>query len=284
MTIQIPSGNATLTAAQVASLLIDPLAQASTFLAAGPTVIDSAAPVRIPRIASGATAAFVAAGAQIGQSNPSFDEVQLLSSTLKGIKVLAPYSNELLRQSVVALESVVRTQLVTDVATALDAALWDGTGTSDTIKGIFRQTGIQTGTLNLTDVDSLIDAIAVAQGNHVTPSHWVMTAESFAKLRKLKINDDSAQYLFDPSTVQNGTSFTILGLPVIITSAIPAVTTKNRVALVDFSKVVVARDVDAEVKILDQLLGDYDSVAIRAVSRWDVGLLQPKGVTLLTEA
>lgn len=94
MTIQTPSGNTTLTAAQVANLLIEPLSQASTFLGAGPVVIDSASPVRIPRIASGSTAAFVAAGAQISQSNPTFDEVQLLPSTLKAIKVLSPYSNE----------------------------------------------------------------------------------------------------------------------------------------------------------------------------------------------
>lgn len=43
----------------------------------------------------------------------------------------------------------------------------------------------------------------------------------------------------------------MFGLPVIITDNIPAVSTKKRVALVDFSKVAVARDVDAEVKIVD---------------------------------
>jgi HK97 family phage major capsid protein len=62
------------------------------------------------------------------------------------------------------------------------------------------------------------------------------------------------------------------------------VATKNRVALVDFSKVVVARDVDAEVKILDQTWGDFDTVGIRVVTRYDTALLQAKAVTLLTEA
>lgn len=179
---------------------------------------------------------------------------------------------------------MVRTQLVADVSAVLDAALWDGTGSSDTIKGILRQTGIATGTLDLTDPDSLIDAIAVAQGNKVTPSHWVMTSASFAALRKLKVGETDARYLFDPSTIQNGTSFQLLGLPVIISDAIPNASTKARVGLIDFSKVVVARDVDAEVAVLDQLLGDYDSIALRAVSRWDVGLMQPKAVTVLTEA
>lgn len=284
MTIQVPSGNTTLLQSEVASLLIQPLEQISTFLAAGPTIYDTAGPLRIPRVASGAAAAFVAAGAQITDSNASFDEVTLLPSSLKGIKVLTKISNELIRQSVVGLDAVLRQRLVTDVANALDAAAWDGAGTSDTIKGIFKQTGIQTGALDLADVDSLIDAIAVAQANHVNPTHWVMTPDSFAKLRKLKINDDSAQYLFDPTTVQNGTTFQILGLPVIITSNIPKASSKARVALVDFTHVAVARDADAEVVVLDQTFGDYDTVGIRVVTRMDVGLTQPKAVTLLTEA
>lgn len=97
---------------------------------------------------------------------------------------------------------------------------------------------------------------------------------------------DDARYIFDPSTIQNGTALQLFGLPVIVTDNIPAVSTKDRVALVDMSKVVVARvarDVDAEVKILDQTWGDYDSVGIRVVTRYDVALLQAKVVTLLTE-
>ncbi len=284
MTIEVTSGNSTLIQSQVASLLVQPLEQASTFLAAGPVVLDSSSPVRVPRIANGVTAGFIAEGSQISDGDVAFDEVTLLPSTLKGLKVLVKLSNELTRTSVVGLESVLQTRLVTDVASALDAALWDGTGSSNTIKGILRASGIATGTLDLTDPDSLIDGLAAAQGNKVTPSHWVMTSASFAALRKLKVGETDARYLFDPATIQNGTELRLLGLPVILTDNIPAVSTKNRVALVDFSKVVVARDVNAEVKILDQTFGDYDSIGIRVVSRWDTALLQAKAVTLLTEA
>jgi HK97 family phage major capsid protein len=285
--IEVTSGNSTLIQSQVSSLLVQPLEQASTFLAAGPVVLDSSSPVRVPRIVNGVTAGFVAEGAQISDGDVAFDEVTLLPSTLKGLKVLVKMSNELIRTSVVGLEAVLRTRLVTDVANALDKALWDGAGTSDTIKGILRQTGIATGVLDLTDPDSLIDGLAVAQGNKVNPSHWVMTSASFAALRKLKVGTSDARYLFDPNTIQNGTSLQLLGLPVIITDNIPNTGTapgKARVGLVDMSKVVVARDVNAEVKILDQTWGDYDSIGIRVVSRWDTALLQAKAVTLLTEA
>lgn len=287
MAIELTTDNSTLIQSQVANLLVHPLEQTSTFLAAGPVVLDSSSPVRVPRIANGVSAGFVAEGAQISDGDVAFDEVTLLPSTLKGLKVLVKLSNELIRTSVVGLEAVLRTRLVTDVANALDAALWDGTGTSNTIKGVLRQTGIQTGTLDLTDPDSLIDGLAVAQGNKVSPTHWVMTSASFAAIRKIKVGTDDARYVIDPNTIQNGTDFRLLGLPVIITDNIANTGTapgKARTALVDMSKVVVARDVNAEVKILDQTWGDYDSIGIRVVSRWDVGLLQAKAVTLLTEA
>ncbi|MHA7664466.1 phage major capsid protein [Mycolicibacterium sp. HS_4_1] len=286
MAIEVTSGNSTLIQSQVSSLLVQPLEQASTFLAAGPVILDSSSPVRVPRIVNGVTAGFVAEGAQITDGDVAFDEVTLLPSTMKGLKVLVKLSNELIRTSVVGLEAVLRTRLVTDVAHALDAALWDGAGTSNTIKGIFKQTGIATGVLNLSDPDSLIDGLATAQGNKVSPTHWVMTSSSWATLRKNKIAaTGSKQYLFDPNGgIAGGTELRLFGLPVIVTDNIPAVSTKNRVGLVDFSKVVVARDVDAEVKILDQTWGDYDSIGIRVVSRWDTALLQAKAVTLLTEA
>lgn len=284
MAIEVTSGNSTLIQSQVASLLVQPLEQASTFLAAGPVVLDSSSPVRVPRIANGVTAGFVAEGEQITDGDVAFDEVTLLPSTLKGLKVLVKLSNELIRTSVVGLESVLQTRLVTDVANALDAALWDGTGSSNTIKGILRASGIATGTLDLTDPDSLIDGLATAQGNKVSPTHWVMTSASFAAIRKIKVGASDKRYVIDPNTIQNGTDFRLLGLPVIITDNIPDLAgSLARVGLVDFSKVVVARDVNAEVKILDQTWGDYDSIGIRVVSRWDTALLQPEAVTLLSE-
>ena len=288
MAIEITSANSTLIQSQVSSILVKPLEQASTFLAAGPVVIDSSSPVRIPRVAHGVTAGFVAEGAQIPDAAAGFDEVQLLPSSMKGLKTLIKMSNELIRTSVIGLEAVLQQRLVTDVAMSLDAALWDGKGAADTIKGVLQHSGITTGALDLTNPDSLIDALATAQSKFVSPSHWVMTPQSFAALRKIKVGAADARYVIDGvGGFQGSTDFRLLGLPVVLTSNIGNVGTgagKARVALVDMSKIVVARDVNAEVKILDQTWGDFDSVGIRVVSRWDVGLLHDAAVTVLTAA
>lgn len=206
-----------------------------------------------------------------------------MPSTLQALKVLVKVSNELIRQSVVGLDAVLQQRLVTDVANALDAALWKGPGSSNTVKGILNQSSIATGDLDVTDVDSLIDGIATAMANKVTPTHWAMTSTTFNAFRKIKVGTSDARYVFDPSTVQNGTAFQLLGLPVVITDNIPdAAANRPQVALVDFSKVVVVRDVDASVAILDQTFGDFDSVAVRVVTRYDVALTHPQAVTLLT--
>ena len=278
MTIEVTSANSTLLQSQVAQLLVQPLEQMSTFLSAGPVIIDSSDSVRVPRIVNGVTAGFVGEGGQITDGDVAFDEVTLLPSTLKSLKVLVRVSNELIRQSVVGLDAVLQQRLVTDVANALDAALWDGDGSSNTITGILQADDIETGELDLDDIDSLIDGIAAAMANKVKPTHWAMSSTTFNAFRKIKVGTSDARYVFDPSTVQNGTAFQLLGLPVIITDNVG----EDAAALVDFSKVVVARDVDAQVKILDQTWGDYDSVGIRVVSRYDVALLQPEAVTLLT--
>ena len=234
---------------------------------------------------SGTTAGFVGEGQLISDGSVTFDEVTALPSTLQSIKVWLPVSNELLRGSAVAgLDSVLKTRLVTDVANALDTAMWDGTGASNTIKGIFRQSGIATGVLDVTDVDSLIDAVATAQANFVQPTHWVMTPATFAAFRKIKVGSTDARYVIDPQTVQNGTAFQLLGLPVIVTNHIPNASGKARVGLVDFSRVAVVRDNDSEVYVAEDTLANYDTKAIRVTARFDVALLQPKAVTLLTAA
>jgi HK97 family phage major capsid protein len=278
--METTSSNSTLIASQVQQLLIQPLEQASTFLAAGPTILDSNQPVRIPRIASGTTAGFVSEGSLISDGNVTFDEVTALPSTLKSIKVWLPVSNELIRGSAVGgLDAVLKNRLVTDVSNALDTALFTGTGASDTITGITAQTGVQTGAFDDTDLNSILDGLALAYAENVTPKRIFMNPADWVALRKIQRGTGDKAYVLDPDA-HAADQFALFGVPVTVTNRLA----NGKVVIADMKHAVVVRDQDASVFIADQTLANYDTVAIRVTLRMDLVLSQPKAVVVLTDA
>src|SRR5699024_1394732 len=113
-----------LTREQVSTILTQPLEARSVFLAAGPRIFDTdGSPVRVPKQADPNPEAlqWVGESEQIPERDQEFSEVQLLPSTMQSVKVITRYSNELARQSVVALDAAIRDRLVNDVAAKLDA-------------------------------------------------------------------------------------------------------------------------------------------------------------------
>lgn len=274
-----------LTQQQVAKILVKPLEEAAKFLAAGPRVFDTAGELRIPKLGGPTTVTWVGENTQIPEANPDFDEVVLLPSTMKSLKTLTRYSNELARQSVVALDAALKDRLVTDVATKLDAQLFSASGDGTTTpQGLFAWTGTQNLTVGALTLDDLHDAEALALGENVDPSQlkWVMTSRELIALRKIK--DTTGRYIVQPDVTGAG-GYTLLGHPVIVCNRVPDTTgTPNtgNAALVDFSQVAVARDMSPTVKILDQTFGDFDQMAIRVVCRYDAKPLNPEAVIKLT--
>lgn len=275
-----------LTQEQVAKILVKPLEAEAKFLAAGPRIFDTASPLRIPKLGGPTVVNWVGENEQIPEANPDFDEVELLPSTMKSLKTLTRYSNELARQSVVALDAALKDRLVTDVAAKLDSQLFSASGDGTTTpQGLFAWAGTQTlavdGELTL---DDLHDAEALALGANVDPAamRWVMTSRELIALRKIK--DSSGKYIVE-SDVTAANGYTLFGHPVIVSNRIPdttSATPTGRAALVDFSKIAVARDLAPSVKILDQTYGDFDQMAIRVVARYDAKPLNAEAVVKLT--
>ncbi|BBX69594.1 phage major capsid protein [Mycolicibacterium psychrotolerans] len=275
-----------LTQEQVAKILVKPLEAEAKFLAAGPRIFDTASPLRIPKLGGPTVVTWVGENEQIPEANPDFDEVELLPSTMKSLKTLTRYSNELARQSVVALDAALKDRLVTDVAAKIDSQLFSASGDGVTTpQGLFAWAGTQTlavdGALAL---DDLHDAEALALGANVDPAamRWVMTSRELIALRKIKATD--GKYIVEPD-VTAGSGYTLLGHPVIVSNRVPDTTggtPTGRAALVDFSKIAVARDLAPSVKILDQTFGDFDQMAIRVVARYDAKPLNPEAVVKLT--
>ena len=275
-----------LTAEQVQKILVKPLEAASVFLAAGPRIFDTAGPLRIPKAPKASDVSFVGENELIPEVNPDFDEVQLLPSTMKSLKTLTRYSNELARQSVVALDAALKDRLVADVAAKLDAQLLSASGDGTTTpKGLFAWAGIQNvavgGALTL---DHLLTAWGLALSANVTMGSlkWVLTPRDFVALRKVK--DTTGQYLLQVDPTADGV-FRLWCAPVIVSARIPNTTGASptgRAALVDFSQIAVARDAAPSVKVLDQTFGDHDQQAIRVTARYDAAPLNPEAVVTLT--
>lgn len=279
-----------LTAEQVQKILVKPLEAVSTFLSAGVRIVDTAGPLRLPKLGPATSPGFFAENAQITpEVDPTFDEISLLPSTIKSVKTLTRFSNELARQSVVSLDQALRERLVKDVADTLDAQFWSASnGASATLpQGILNYAGQSITAVGALTLDKLLDAEALALAADVDPSNlkWAMTSRELTALRKIKTAaTGSNQYVLQPDPTKAG-GYVIFGKPVIVTNRVPDTTgTPNtgNMILADFSQIVVARDLAPSVKVLDQTFGDYDQQALRVVSRYDVAPLNAEAVVKLT--
>ena len=288
--MSVTSSNASeLTAEQVQSILIQPLEDASVFLAAGPQIFDGAGPIRLPKLGGPVTdPGWTGESTLIPSRDVGFDEVLLLPSGMKSIKVLTRFSNELARQSVVALDQALQARLVSDVAAKLDARLLsaDGDGVTEP-QGLFAWAGTQNIDVNAAlSLDTLHDAVGLALAANVNPAglRWFLRPREFTALRKL--TDDNGRYQLTPDPTLPG-GFTLLGFPVVVTNHIaddaPDTPDTARAALVGMDQVAIGRDLAPSVTILDQTFGDYDEQAIRVVSRYDAKPLNAAAVITMTD-
>lgn len=284
MTIAIPSANLSAINDQLSDAVQAPLQEKSTFLSLpGITVVDTAAPLRIPKAAtSNPAAAFTAPGALIADQDVDLDELTLMPTERVALKGLTKVSNELIRMAQLNIQSVLQQRIAEDQAVVLDANLWNGAGASNSVKGILKVSGITSSTSAdlLTDPDVLIDALAAMAEEYVTPSVLAMRPTTFAALRKIKVSTTDSRYVFDPSAAFAAGVQQLFGLPVVTTTAVPA----NAVAILDTSKIWVGRDISALVTVLTETFGDYDTIGIRCVSRYDVVLTTPLAVNLITQS
>lgn len=147
------------------------------------------------------------------------------------------------------------------------------------ITGLINQAGVQTGDLDAADADSLLDAIALASAAEVMPNRWFVNGTDFIALRKLKEATDSSKYLLE-SDITSGPTYRLFGISVTVTNKLP----QGTAVLADMSQVAVARDEAPSVTILSERYADYDQIGIRVVTRYDLGLLHPEAVIVLTDA
>jgi HK97 family phage major capsid protein len=209
--------NSTLTQDQVERLLILPLQQRSSYLAQGfPVFTSNGEPIKLPRLTNFGTATFVAQGTAIPTVTASTDEVELLGTDVRSIKVLARMSNELVRQAVVNVESAFSRKLVDDVSKVLDEAMWNGgTAVAGSPIGMANFPGnVNAGTAAGTAItsDDLFDMEETGWESNMAmdAARWAMSPATFTIIRKL--SDNYGQRVLAPSLAV-GAPPTLLGKP-----------------------------------------------------------------------
>lgn len=277
-----------LTAEQVQRILIKPLEDKSVFLSAGPRIFDTdGSQIRIPML-NGMTNAptWVAENGAIPDTTElDTTEMTLMPPGMRSIKVISRFSNELARQSIVALDTTLKDRLVSDVANTLDNALLTSQVTDGSVPlGLLFYPGVQempaVGTITL---DDLHDAIGMMLASNVEVSRvrWFMRSEVFVQLRKLKDGQD--RYQLTPDPTQAG-GYQLLGIPVTVTNRLPKATgtpDSSAVILADFSVIAVARDLAPSVTVLSERYADYDQIGIRVITRYDAKPMLPEGILIM---
>ena len=272
-----------LTREQVATILTKPLEAASVFLAAGPRIYDTTGPLRIPTAPAPAgpdALSWVGESEQIPEHDPEFDELQLLPSTMKSVKVITRYSNELARQAVVSLEQALRDRLVADVAAKIDAQLLSAAGDGITTpRGLFAYEGVTpTDVAGPLTPDVILEAQGRAMAANLDPARMTLflRPEDYVAMRGIK--DGDGRYLIAPDVSGTGLVVPILGARAVVSGRIP----DGHAALVDMSRVAVARDLAPSVKVLTERYADFDQQALRVVARYDAAPTDPAAVIALS--
>lgn len=150
----------------LAGSFIEVLRNRSLFLSLGARqLMGLVGDIAIPRQTGGATAVWIAESGDAGESDPAFDQVTM---TPKTVAAYTDASRKLLKQSSLDIENLMRVDLATAVALAIDSAGFNGTGASNQPRGIKNQTGVNTTTfaaVNPTFAEIVAMETAVANDN-----------------------------------------------------------------------------------------------------------------------
>ena len=262
----------------IVPMLVEPLQAASVVLEAGPTIIDSSAPVRVPTLEDVGDTAWVAENGLIPDNDTvNFGEIELLPTERKSIKTITRVSNELIRAATQNVSTILETRLVNDVRQKLDDGLLLGDGADNTITGIFNQVGTTELSHDPVDPDSYLDALAAASADESTPTTFFINGADFFALRKIK--DNNGRYIMTGGPAE-GVPYALHGTNVVVSNKVPA----GKAALLNIKDVVIVRDVDPRVTLLTERYAEFDQVGIRVVTRYDLGLLRPSNVYILDSA
>lgn len=201
------AGGHTVATDLLAGSFIDVLRNRLVTARLGITVLDGLqGNVAIPRKTSGASAGWISSeGGNAAESQPAFDQVTLSPKTLGAY---TEYTRQLLLQSSLAIEALVRNDLATAIALSIDDAVLEGSGASGQPTGIKNQSGINTTTFAAADptyaeVVAMETAVAVDNADMGTLAYCTDAAMRGA-FKTTEKASGTAMFIWEPGDTVNG--------------------------------------------------------------------------------
>jgi len=228
--------------------------------------------MRVPRIGASATVGMFAENAEITSSDITFAGVTLNAKKLAG---LVRGSNEYFADSTPPARQIVEQDLMKELAAVLDQQFLAGNGTDPNMRGILNQVGpTSTAIAGPITLDVIAAALDRLEADGATPSAIFVSPKHWGDIRRLKDSDLRYQLNPDPTAEARRRLFgvNVYSTPHLSTSAIVA----------DMSQEVIGVRDRVSLYYDSSRYMELDQVAVRLTSRWDIGLLDPKGVEILT--
>jgi HK97 family phage major capsid protein/HK97 family phage prohead protease len=186
---------------------IDVLRNASSVMAAGATMLNGlSGDVKIPKKLSAANASWISSeGGSAAESEMTVGSVSL---TPKSLGAFTDVTRQLLIQSSLSVENLIRDDLVQALGLAIDKAALEGTGTGGQPTGILNTTGINTTTFaaaNPTFAEMVAMETAIAEDNALANSmSYIMPASMYGALKTTEKASGTAQFVVEQGGTVNG--------------------------------------------------------------------------------
>lgn len=233
----------------------------------------SGEPLLVPKVTAHGSASIVAEGGTIGESDPTFGQVELGAFKYGQLIQL---SSELVTDTAVNLLDFVARDAGRGLGEASGAHFVTGSGSGQPT-GVTQDTslGVTAASATAITADEIIDLYFAVIGPYRRNSYWMLNDSVLAAIRKLK--DSNGQYLWEPS-LRNGVPDRILSRPV-VTDHNMADAAANAVTVLfgDFSGYYI-RDVGTmRFERSDHFAFDSDLVTFRSIMRTDGKLVDTTG-------
>ncbi|WP_425308752.1 phage major capsid protein [Ammonicoccus fulvus] len=222
-----------------------------------------------------AAASFVAEGAVIDESDPTLAET--LVHTGK-IAILVRLSREQYRQmgTPEALAESVRRAIISKANTAYVSQAAPVAPAVTPPAGLTKIADIETAPAAVaTSLDSLIELIAALETNGADPTHMLLSPTAWSSLSRFKTGTGSALGLLGAGV--EAPARRLLGLPVLVSNAVPA----NTGLIID-KRAIVSAVGNVEVSVSKEAYFSSDSIGVRAVWRVGQNIVRPDRIGTFT--